>query len=1067
MYKKRKTILDASVDAATRNPRRVIAVWAIAIAFFGITGLWAKQVLKAEDLVIGGTPSAKAVEQERKSFGESSPLVILLEGPPKQLDRYGPKVVNSLTAIDGVNVSDPWSTGAPDFLREQPSRALLLVLVDQGLFETGKDVLPKIDAQLESTLPSTIEARVAGEARFSTELVNLVFSGALRAELIALPFLLLILLFIFRAPIAAALPLVQGVAVIALTTGFVTLLGRIFPVNVLAQASGSIIGLALGVDYSLLLLARFRDELRAGKTVDEAVAASMATAGRTVTFAGAILALAGLLVIAVTVGWASMATGSIGVIAAAVFSVLAAFTLLPACLATLGENVNRWPIGEIRSHSGLAPAVNRLIRRPAIASIATLIPLLLLCGAAFSLQTGGPDPKVFGEDNDMRIDIEAVASTYGGGVMAPYQVLIESASGPITSPKDIRALEDFQQQLAGDPEVKYVLGPGISRVRKVSESAEKGTSDAADSSYGLAAASTAASKVRRGIGEGSTGAERLAAANDAALAGARQLQAGFAAAASGASSLDQGLSQSATGSKKLDAALAKLSRGARQLRSATSEGRSRARSILSGSEFLQKELAQANGTLAAAGQPSNQAMSSLSTAKNSLDSLPPAIQSEPAIQSALSAIAAAQNGVSASSANSTGAVLSKYRSIAVALDSGVQQARTASSDLARLSSAVGQLDGGLREVARQTGGLSSGLSQLASGSAQLRQGLGPLQSGASSLSSGLDALGSGSSSLKDGLAAGAQGSRKLERGIGRLEGAVNEATGGADGSELDLKEVGKSAYLTMALLSAAPPEEKRNLQFVLNEERGGGASRIYLFTTSYPTAKSIGPFADRLAASTTALSKKLDAEVSVGGQGQTFHDYDVFTKSRIWPLIAALALMSFLFLLVIFRSVLLAAKAVVLNLITVGAAMGVVRLVFGGVDPVFGGPGWMEATSFFVVFSTTFALSMDYEIFMINRMRESYVQTGSNDAAISEGIAKTASVVSGSAAVMIVLFTAMAFASELVSNAQMGLGLAVAILIDATIVRLILLPASMRLFGDANWWLPEWLDRRMPNVAIH
>jgi len=157
----------------------------------------------------------------------------------------------------------------------------------------------------------------------------------------------------------------------------------------------------------------------------------------------------------------------------------------------------------------------------------------------------------------------------------------------------------------------------------------------------------------------------------------------------------------------------------------------------------------------------------------------------------------------------------------------------------------------------------------------------------------------------------------------------------------------------------------------------------------------------------------------------------------------------------------------VLNLITVGASMGVIRLLYGGDNPVFGGPGWIEATSFFVIFSTTFALSMDYEIFMINRMREVYVRTGSNREAITEGVARTAGVVTGSAAVMSILFISMALASQLVSNAQLGVGLAVAILIDATIVRLVLLPASMRLFGEANWWLPGWLDRLLPNVAIH
>ncbi|MBJ7355591.1 MAG: MMPL family transporter, partial [Thermoleophilaceae bacterium] len=262
-------------------------------------------------------------------------------------------------------------------------------------------------------------------------------------------------------------------------------------------------------------------------------------------------------------------------------------------------------------------------------------------------------------------------------------------------------------------------------------------------------------------------------------------------------------------------------------------------------------------------------------------------------------------------------------------------------------------------------------------------------------------------------------------------------------------------------------EQKRNLNLVLNEENGGTTTRAYIFTKDLPTNKAIAPFNDRLVADSAKLEKSVGADVQVGGPGRTFLDYDNFTGKRIWVLLLALSLMSFVFLLVVFRSVLLAAKAVVLNLITVGAAMGLVALLYSGKAPLFGGPGWMEATSFFVVYSTTFALSMDYEIFMINRMRESYLKTGSNEQAIRDGVLKTASIVTGSALVMCVLFVAMALTSDLVSSAQLGLGLAFAIAIDATIVRLVLLPATMRLFGDANWWLPNWLDRITPNVAIH
>ena len=1056
---------------ATRRPWLVIAVWGVAVLAMGLAGLAAKSVLKPEDLVISGTDSAEQVKRAHEAFGKTTPLMVMLEGPARQLDEHGPKAVRSIERIEGVKVTSPWAPGAPELLRERPGRALLIVDIRRELFDAGKHVIPAVQARLDQALPKSVTTYVAGESRFSTELFELVFSGAAKAEIVALPFLLLILLLIFRAPIAAAIPLAQGLAVIALTSGLVTLLGLLFPVNILAQASGSIIGLALGVDYSLLFVSRFRDELAAGRSVEQAVTTSIQTAGRTVAFAGGILALAGLLVIATTAGWASMTTGSIGVVAAAVFSVLAAFTLLPACLTLVGENINRRPIGKIGGDAVLAPLVRRLIARPATVSLLILIPLLTLCANGLALDTGGPDLKVFDADNSMRSDVEAVAGAYGGGVMAPYQVLVESRTPrPLTAPSDVRAIERFQREFATDPAVRYVIGPGTPRARKLSNAAEQGPARLA---YGLSAASIGARKLRAGLGRGARGAAKLAKANSAAAAGARHLQSGLAAAVGGSNALTGGLGKTASGSKQLDAALARLSKGAAQIRAGTAEARRDARSLADSANFLKGRLDEANAGLASVGDPSGDAAGAVSAAIAALDAMPASAKSDPNFQSAYSSLTSAQGSLKSS--GSIADARRQYDAVTNAFQIGVDRAYEAANGAEKLADGVNQLSSGLGEVAKHTGTLSSGLSRLYAGSGALSGGLNPLQSGAFALADGLGRLDAGTSELSGGLSSGYRKSRRLSSGLRRIDSALprsrgargKSSDGSVDDASLDLAAVGRSAYLTMALLSGAPAEEKKNLQLVLNEERGGRAARIYLFTERFPTDKSIAPFADRLKRASAELARDTGTRVTVGGQGETFLDYDRFAGARIWPLIAAMSLMSFFFLLIVFRSVLLAFKAVVLNTITVGAAMGVIYLLYSGDNPLLGGPGWIEATSFFVVYSTTFALSMDYEIFMIDRMRESYLRTGSNETAIRDGVTKTASIVTGSAAVMSVLFLAMAVTSELVSNAQMGLGLALAITIDATIVRLVLLPASMRLFGQWNWWLPDWLDRVLPHVSLH
>lgn len=1056
-----------TVRLATKRPWLVIGVWAAFALVLGTAGLFAKQVLHAEDLVIRGTPSAQALNADKVAFGESTPLTIMLEGPQQALDTSGPILVRSLNRVPGVSVASPWSAGAPTLFRQSKQRALLIASLDGKVVDAGRDELPKIQERINKILPPGVEASVAGQSRFSTELVNLVFAGALKAELLAFPFLLLILLMIFRAPIAAAIPLIQGVAVIGVTTGFVTLLGLIHPVNILAQASGSIIGLALGVDYSLLFVSRFRDELRDGKSVEDAVATSLNTAGRTVAFAGGILVLAGLVVIAVSFGWASMTTGTIGVIAAAVFSVLAAFTLLPACLAVAGTNIDKWAIGKADRPSRLVPLVNRIIDRPLLASVIALIPLLLLCGSALRLQTGGPDLKMFKADNPMRQDMQAVADRYGGGVMAPYEVLVTSKEQPVTSPADIREFETFQTKVAADPAVNYVIGLGTNRVRQVTDASEDAPSSLAKLDVGLGAASSGAKQTSKGLKTAATGANALAAANNQALGGARQLANGFAQAQAGANTLNSGLGKASSGAGQLDSAMGKLRSGTRELRNGTQQAEEAADGFRKGMNLLDNLVGGTASAIASIQAPQDQAKAAIDQAISAIDSLPSAQQNEPSVQSARSQLSSARSSASSAGSGVSAAAAQNDR-VEAAVSLGHQWVDRALSGVHDLDNGVATLNGGVDTISSSARRLSSGIAELNSGSGQLANGLAPLGGGAQQLANGLGSLSAGSNSLAKGLNKGEKKSKKLSKGLSDGSGTIAELRKQADAQgAVDMKRVGKSPYLTMALLSAAPEDQKRNLNLVLNEENGGTTTRAYIFTEDLPTNKEIAPFNDRLVASSEKLEKEVGADVQVGGPGRTFLDYDNFTGKRIWVLLLALSIMSFLFLLVVFRSVLLAAKAVVLNLITVGAAMGLVALLYSGKAPLFGGPGWMEATSFFVVYSTTFALSMDYEIFMINRMRESYLKTGSNEQAIRDGVLKTASIVTGSALVMCVLFVAMALTSDLVSSAQLGLGLAFAIAIDATIVRLVLLPATMRLFGEANWWLPNWLDRITPNVAIH
>jgi putative drug exporter of the RND superfamily len=203
------------------------------------------------------------------------------------------------------------------------------------------------------------------------------------------------------------------------------------------------------------------------------------------------------------------------------------------------------------------------------------------------------------------------------------------------------------------------------------------------------------------------------------------------------------------------------------------------------------------------------------------------------------------------------------------------------------------------------------------------------------------------------------------------------------------------------------------------------------------------------------------ARVLVGGETAESIDYYALTDRWLPILLAVVLTLSFILLTVAFRSIVVAAKAIVLNLLSVGAAYGVLILVFQeGVGNEFFGfqqVDFIEAWVPLFLFAVLFGLSMDYHVFLLSRIRERYIQTGDNDAAVEHGIGSTARLITGAALIIIAVFAGFAV-GDLVMFQQMGFGVAVALLIDATIIRSVLLPAAMKLLGDWNWYLPSWLQ---------
>ncbi len=211
----------------------------------------------------------------------------------------------------------------------------------------------------------------------------------------------------------------------------------------------------------------------------------------------------------------------------------------------------------------------------------------------------------------------------------------------------------------------------------------------------------------------------------------------------------------------------------------------------------------------------------------------------------------------------------------------------------------------------------------------------------------------------------------------------------------------------------------------------------------------------------TTVGALPDAEAGVTGLTAQWIDGADELKSHLPPVVAFVLVFAFLLMLVAFRSPVIAAKAIVLNLLSVGAAYGVLVLVFQhGVGKGllgFSSTAGIEPVVPLLLFVILFGLSMDYHVFLLSRIREAVQRGASTDEAVSHGIKTTAGVVTSAAIVMVFVFGVF-IALSLLFFKQFGVGLSVAILIDATIVRGILLPASMKLLGDWNWYLPSWLE---------
>jgi putative drug exporter of the RND superfamily len=746
--------MKAIVELAVSRPRLVVSIWIAVVVALGLAGLRIEDQLHLTNPVVPGSASARAQDAVTRQFGDESALVAVLEGPPARLRRSGPRIARALSRVPHVSVASPWVSGASPALRPDPAKAVLLLGVRQPFEKVGKDTVPVIRETLDRASPPAIEHHITGYADIAGGIEQQTFSALKTAELIAAPLLFVILLLVFRSPIAAAVPLCLGLSSVATGRGLLAALNAgALPLDAAALSLASMFGLALGVDYSLLLVSRFREQLAAGEAPAAAARRATETAGRTILVAGVALA------IGMTAGYfvapnRLLASGNLGGLVAVVVSVAAAIAALPALLTLLGDRVNRYQLVPSSGRGGgLAGLAWRAISRPLIASGLVLLVLLGLCSQVVGLKVAPPNDGSLSRDSRELADLRAIGTHLGDGWITPYEVIIRARHGLVTDPRILSAMSTWQAHLERDRSVAAAMGP--------------------QSIYG---------------GKG-----------------------------------------------------------------------------------------------------------------------PPA--------------------------------------------------HTAS--------------------------------------------------------------------------------------------------------------FASEAKINLELLRAAPPPERAAAGIALNLDRGGTALRMEVIKRSGfspmlsgDTAAIPGdPLRRQLSEQAQALEARTGTEILVGGPSTYLQDFTSASQDRLPILVGVLSLVTFLILLVSIRSLAVALIAVVLNIFTVGAALGVLVIGFQRTG-LFATAGPLDAIITPAVIAIAFGLAIDYEVFLLARVREEMAVAGDADLGLREALRKTAGIITGAALIMCGVFIAFATAS-IVNLREYGVGLTVAVLIDATIVRLVLLPAAIRLLGPRAWWIPSWLDRRI------
>jgi putative drug exporter of the RND superfamily len=440
----------------------VIGAWVVLLAVMASFASGLTDRLGSGGFEVPGSQSLAVQRDLEQRFANQFPttaLVTVHDGARTVDDPAFRELVEAIATRVGEvpnvgGVESVVSTGSPAFVSPDRHTTYLVVGLS-GDQNTQLDTAPAVVEAARRDVPAGVEVEVGGGAAFYERMNEISRHDLEQAERVSFPITLLVLLIAFTSLVAAGLPIMLALVSLGVTLGALYFLAGITDMNVYVTNTASIVGIGVGIDYALFVVTRFREELRRGRSIAEAVPVTLATSGRAVVLSGAtvIVALAGMFLVDIQ-AFRSMAVGSMSVVAVAV---LAAITLLPAVLSLVGHWVDRLRIPLPRSRASAGEGfwhrwAVRIMRRPWAFTAAALAVLLLLAVPFASIRLGQPGSSILPADESPRLASERLAADFGAGVTGPMEILVDTPGGAGTR-ANLEGVDRLTRALQADPSV--------------------------------------------------------------------------------------------------------------------------------------------------------------------------------------------------------------------------------------------------------------------------------------------------------------------------------------------------------------------------------------------------------------------------------------------------------------------------------------------------------------------------------------------------------------------------------------------------------------------------------------